>query len=143
MEQLDGTRCWMLSRPASHLGANCELTAACACVSSQGEVAKAVTTAIDAGYRHIDCACVTCYCAVAARSQRHSPIVSDPHRAVYGNEAEIGEALATRIGDGEGKIPRSDIFITSKLWNTEHKAVSARLGLGARCMALTCTSAPA
>lgn len=64
--------------------------------SKPGEVAAAVKVALDSGYRHIDCA------------------------AFYGNEAEIGGALADKLGDGDGKIARSDVFITSKLWNTEH-----------------------
>ena len=55
-----------------------------------GEVERAVETALKAGYRHIDCA------------------------AIYRNEAEVGDGI-TRSG-----IPRSDIFLTGKLWNTKH-----------------------
>ena len=58
-----------------------------------GEVAKAIKTAIDLGYKHIDCA------------------------PLYGNEVEIGEAFSNIIGN---KISREDLFITSKLWNTHH-----------------------
>jgi len=63
--------------------------------SDPGEVGQAVETAIEAGYRHIDCA------------------------AIYRNEAEVGEALA-RVFD-RGLIRREDVFITSKLWNNAHK----------------------
>lgn len=63
--------------------------------SAPGEVGKAVTEAIKAGYRHIDCA------------------------AIYQNEAEIGEAL-TKAFD-EGLVSRSDLWITSKLWNDSHR----------------------
>ena len=63
--------------------------------SDPGEVSKAVKAALDVGYRHIDCA------------------------AVYGNEAEIGEALNEVFSKGE--IKREDVWITSKLWNTDHK----------------------
>lgn len=55
-----------------------------------GEVERAVGTALMAGYRHIDCA------------------------AIYRNEAEVGDGIR-----GSG-VPRSDIFITGKLWNTKH-----------------------
>lgn len=59
------------------------------------EVKQAVKDALYAGYRHIDTA------------------------AVYGNETEIGEALAEVFA--EGNIFREDVFITSKLWNNAHK----------------------
>ena len=55
--------------------------------------------------------CVSPICG-AHRSCRFS--------AIYGNETEIGTVFASKLGDGEGKIPRGDVFVTSKLWNTEH-----------------------
>lgn len=59
-----------------------------------GEVGQAVETALDAGYRHIDCA------------------------AIYGNEPEVGEALQRVFSRGD--IRREDVHITSKLWNNAH-----------------------
>lgn len=59
-----------------------------------GEVGAAVTAALQLGYRHIDCA------------------------AIYGNEAEIGEALAAAIRSG--LVKREELWITSKLWNNAH-----------------------
>lgn len=50
---------------------------------------EAVRTAIVAGYTHIDTA------------------------AVYGNEKSVGEGIQ------ESSIKRSDLFVTSKVWNTE------------------------
>jgi diketogulonate reductase-like aldo/keto reductase len=69
--------------------------------AAPGEVGRAVTAALKAGYRHIDCA------------------------SVYGNEREVGEALARAFagggdGDDDGNTPplkRSDVFVCSKLWN--------------------------
>jgi alcohol dehydrogenase (NADP+) len=63
--------------------------------SEPGAVKKAVKHALKIGYRHIDCA------------------------AVYGNEKEVGEALK-EVFD-EGTISRPEVWITSKLWNTNHK----------------------
>lgn len=61
------------------------------------KVGRAVEYALtECGYRHLDCA------------------------AVYHNEKEIGELLEKVFSSG--KVRREDIFITSKLWNTEHAA---------------------
>jgi 2,5-diketo-D-gluconate reductase A len=54
------------------------------------ETVAAVRTALDAGYRHIDTA------------------------QMYGNEAEVGRAIA------ESGIPREEIFVTTKLGNDRH-----------------------
>lgn len=51
--------------------------------------------ALAAGFRHFDCA------------ER------------YRNEREVGEAL--RVGTAVGGITREDLFITTKLWNTNHR----------------------
>lgn len=56
-----------------------------------GETAvKAVTSALDHGYRHIDTA------------------------AGYGNEASVGQAVK------DSGLPREDVFVTSKLQNSAH-----------------------
>lgn len=39
--------------------------------------------------------------------------------AVYGNEKEAGQGIKRAID--EGIIKREDLFVTSKLWNTEHR----------------------
>jgi len=62
-----------------------------------GDVAyQAVSDAILAGYRHIDTA------------------------AVYGNEESVGKAI------NDAPISRSDIFLTSKLWNNVHTYEDAK-----------------
>ncbi|XP_077292515.1 aldo-keto reductase 1B-like [Arctopsyche grandis] len=63
--------------------------------SKPGEVKYAVEIALDVGYRHLDCA------------------------HVYGNEKEVGEGIGKKIKSGV--VTRSDIFVTSKLWNTFHR----------------------
>jgi hypothetical protein len=55
------------------------------------EVEKAVEIALKTGYRHIDCA------------------------AIYRNENEVG------VGIRKSGVKREDIFITGKLWNTNHR----------------------
>ncbi|XP_062853169.1 aldo-keto reductase family 1 member A1-B isoform X1 [Trichomycterus rosablanca] len=63
--------------------------------SDPGKVKQAVIWALQAGYRHIDCA------------------------AIYGNESEIGEAFQEVLG-ADKALRREDVFVTSKLWNTRH-----------------------
>ncbi|HKY39153.1 MAG TPA: aldo/keto reductase [Polyangiaceae bacterium] len=55
-----------------------------------GATKTAVATALGAGYRHVDTA------------------------AVYGNEAPVGAAIA------ESGVARSEVFVTTKLWNQNH-----------------------
>ena len=64
-------------------------------LSKPNEVYDAVIAAIDAGYRHLDCA------------------------YIYKNEKEVGEALKY-VFDG-GWAAREELFITSKLWNSFHQ----------------------
>ncbi|KAH7865342.1 hypothetical protein Vadar_005370 [Vaccinium darrowii] len=63
--------------------------------SDPGVVGNAVATAVQLGYRHIDCA------------------------QAYRNEKEIGSALKKLFEDGV--VQRKDIFITSKLWCNNHE----------------------
>ena len=51
---------------------------------------RAVSEALEIGYRHIDTA------------------------AIYGNEAGVGAAIAS------SGIPRGELFVTTKLWNDRH-----------------------
>jgi alcohol dehydrogenase (NADP+) len=55
----------------------------------------ATRDALEAGFRHFDCA------------ER------------YGNEREVGRAL--QAGSTAGEIAREDIFVTTKLWNSNHR----------------------
>jgi 2,5-diketo-D-gluconate reductase A len=56
------------------------------------ETERAVGAALAAGYRHVDTA------------------------AAYGNEAEVGRALSSAADSG---IARADVFLVTKLWNSE------------------------
>jgi len=77
------------------------------------ETRRATRCALEAGFRHFDCA------------ER------------YRNEREVGEAL--QAGLAAGAIARENLFITTKLWNTNHRpervepafeASRNRLGIG-------------
>ena len=72
-------------------------------LSASGEVYQAIRWAIKLGYRHFDCA------------------------AIYGNEAEIGQALSDAIREGD--IKREELFITSKLWNDSHASEDVKPAL--------------
>ena len=64
-------------------------------ITGAAETIRATKDALEAGFRHFDAA------------ER------------YRNESEVGEALQT--GLAAGNIAREDIFVTTKLWNTNHR----------------------
>lgn len=66
--------------------------------SAPGEVSNAVEHAVKTGYRHIDCA------------------------HIYQNEKEVGKGL--KNGLKKAGIKRDEMWITGKLWNTEHQRES-------------------
>ena len=72
-------------------------------VTKKGQVYAAVVAAVKAGYRLIDCA------------------------SGYGNQSEIGQALKDVME--EGIVTREELFIVSKLFQTEHDWE----GDGSRC----------
>ncbi|MDP9800370.1 2,5-diketo-D-gluconate reductase A [Arcanobacterium wilhelmae] len=63
------------------------------------DTVERVTSALAAGYRHIDTA------------------------AIYGNEAEVGKAIA------ESGIPREELWVTTKLWNDRRGKSQTRSAL--------------
>ncbi|HTU25470.1 MAG TPA: aldo/keto reductase, partial [Pirellulales bacterium] len=67
------------------------------------DTAEMVGKAVQAGYRHFDCACD------------------------YGNEAEVGTGLQRAIGAGWCR--REELWITSKLWTTFHRPEHVRLAV--------------
>ena len=71
-----------------------------------GETVAAVSTALQAGYRHIDTA------------------------EGYGNEKEVGEAIR------KSGLDRADVFVTSKLDNSAHRPDDARRAFDASLDAL-------
>lgn len=64
-------------------------------IPDAAETISATQHALEAGFRHVDCA------------ER------------YGNEREVGKAL--QLGLAAAGIARDDIFVTTKLWNTNHR----------------------
>lgn len=62
---------------------------------------RAVSTALEVGYRHIDTA------------------------AIYQNERGVGAAIAA------SGLAREEIFLTTKLWNNQHSTADARVGIEA------------
>ncbi|MFQ6659329.1 hypothetical protein Gotur_028259 [Gossypium turneri] len=62
--------------------------------AKHGVLQNTVISAIKVGYRHIDCA------------------------SMYNNEKEVGSALKKVFS--EGMVKRQDVWVTSKLWCTDH-----------------------
>lgn len=61
--------------------------------AAPGDAARAVEAAFAAGYRHFDCA------------------------PLYFNEAEIGQVFKSKAA----AVPRSEFFVTTKLWSSDHR----------------------
>ncbi len=71
---------------------------------------QAVTEALEAGFRHFDCA------------ER------------YQNEAQVGAAFQQALASG--KVSREQLFVTTKLWNTHHRPEYVAPALEASCRRL-------
>src|SRR5580704_4654016 len=68
-------------------------------IPNHAETITATKNALDAGFRHFDCA------------ER------------YGNEREVGQTLQAGLAGSASAaaISREDIFVTTKLWNSNHR----------------------
>jgi hypothetical protein len=71
---------------------------------SKGETHKAVVHALNAGYRHLDCAWF------------------------YQNEEEVGSGIRDFLSQNP-VVKRADIFITTKVWNHLHEPVDVEWSL--------------
>lgn len=69
----------------------------------RSQASELVQQAIGMGYRHLDAACD------------------------YGNEAEVGDGIKQALA--QGLCRREELWITSKLWNTYHRAEHVRPAL--------------
>ncbi|KAJ5666511.1 uncharacterized protein N7477_008959 [Penicillium maclennaniae] len=77
--------------------------------SAPGQVGEAVYEALKAGYRHLDLA------------------------TIYQNQKEVAAGIKRAFQDVPG-LKREDIFITSKLWNSQHRPEVVEASLDA-CLA--------
>jgi aldehyde reductase len=66
------------------------------------ELENAVKAAVEAGYRHFDCA------------------------YFYRNEDVLGRTLRNLIEESNGQLKREDFYITTKCWNTFHSKEKAK-----------------
>ena len=73
--------------------------------AAPGEAGKSVEAALEAGYRHIDCAPLCTDALLFLRFPWSSQLTPNEDY----NEAEIGEVFAKTT------IPREDLFVTTKL----------------------------
>lgn len=65
--------------------------------TNEDEAYRAVLAALKNGYKHIDTA------------------------AIYGNEEQVGKAIK------DSGVPREELFVTTKLWNADHKNIEEAL----------------
>ena len=79
-------------------------------IPDPAETRTATAEALKTGFRHLDCA------------ER------------YRNEREVGEALQAELASGA--ITREDLFITTKLWNTNHRPERVEPAFDASCTRL-------
>ena len=79
-------------------------------IPDPAETRSATTNALKVGFRHFDCA------------ER------------YRNERAVGEALAAEFATGA--IAREEVFITTKLWNTNHRPERVGRAFDASCARL-------
>jgi alcohol dehydrogenase (NADP+) len=79
-------------------------------IPDPAETRSATTNALRVGFRHLDCA------------ER------------YRNEREVGESLRAEFATGA--IAREDVFITTKLWNTNHRPERVEPACDASCKRL-------
>src|SRR6201998_2539552 len=86
---------WMTRIPLNHGGGHMPAVGVGTLIPDAAETIGATRDALEAGFRHFDCA------------ER------------YRNEREVGEALQSGLA-AEG-LTRDDIFVTTKLWNTNHQ----------------------
>jgi alcohol dehydrogenase (NADP+) len=85
----------MTRRPLNHGGGQMPALGFGTLISDAAATITATRDALEAGFRHFDCA------------ER------------YRNEREVGTAL--QAGLAAGGIVREDIFVTTKLWNSNHR----------------------
>ncbi|KAI5865614.1 NADP-dependent oxidoreductase domain-containing protein [Durotheca rogersii] len=71
----------------------------------EGETYRAVTCALEVGYRHLDCAWF------------------------YENEEEVGAAVRDFLARAGGAVRREDLFICTKVWNHLHEPDEVRWSL--------------
>jgi alcohol dehydrogenase (NADP+) len=76
-------------------------------IPDPAETRSATTNALRVGFRHFDCA------------ER------------YRNEREVGESLRAEFASGA--VAREDVFITTKLWNTNHRPERVERACDASC----------
>jgi len=79
-------------------------------IPDPAETRTATTNALKVGFRHFDCA------------ER------------YKNEREVGESFQAEFA--AGTIARKDVFITTKLWNTNHRPERVEPAFDASCQRL-------
>lgn len=85
--------------------------------TDRNQVSHAVEYALKTGYNHVDAALVYCTFRLPRLLLQHLTL------RLEANEAQVGDGIAA------SGIARSDLWVTSKLWNADHRPEEARAAI--------------
>ena len=97
-------------------------------LSDRDEVTDAVDLALRSDYNHIDAAAIYRTCSIAPLQSRGFFLAFSDYK-LYVTDLETGNEDKVGRGIAASGIAREDLWVTSKLWNTDHRAEQAEAAI--------------